>query len=424
MSEHSHHGHSHRWVLCPHCDMTIKLPGLTPGTRAICPRCETTISTAWHEPLRRPMAYAFSALVMLALANVFPFISISVMGMTNQISLLQIPQAMVDDRYRFLATIFLLFVQIIPATCLVAILLLTLNKRLSPILSIPLAKGLFYLKNWGMAEIFLAGVLVSFVKLMAYGKIGLEMGFWPWCLFCLCQLRAFQCLERHVIWRRISSVPPLPITPTAGISGLAQNLRSCPCCTAIVLADNPVCPRCHQRGYARKPQSLQWTLSLLVTSVILYIPANIMPIMVTDALGSASGSNIMAGVIFLWNEGSWPIAMIIFIASILVPSMKILAIGWLSWNAGGYGARDNHRMQVVYEIVEFVGRWSMVDVFVIAVLSALVRMGSLMNVYPAEGALLFCLVVILTMFSAQAFDPRLLWDRESIKKHEEESIEQ
>ncbi len=115
--------------------------------------------------------------------------------------------------------------------------------------------------------------------------------------------------------------------------------------------------------------------------------------------------------------------MVIFIASILVPSMKILAIGWLSWHAGGYGSRDNHRMQVVYEIVEFVGRWSMVDVFVIAVLSALVRMGSLMNVYPAEGALLFCLVVILTMFSAQAFDPRLLWDRESTKKHEEKPIE-
>ncbi|WP_241581224.1 membrane integrity-associated transporter subunit PqiA [Rosenbergiella nectarea] len=423
MSNHCHQDQTHRWVLCPHCDMTTKLPGLVPGTRATCMRCESTLATAWHEPLRRPMVYAFSALVMLVLANLFPFISISVMGMTNQISLLQIPQAMVDDKYRFLATIFLLFVQIIPATCLASILILTLNRRLPRQLTIPLAKGLFYMKNWGMAEIFMAGVLVSFVKLMAYGKIGLELGFWPWCLFCLCQLRAFQCLDRHVIWQRISPVPPLPIEPTAGISGMNQNLRSCPCCTAIVAADERYCPRCHQRGHARKPQSLQWTLSLLVTSIILYIPANIMPIMVTDALGSASGSNIMAGVIFLWNEGSWPIAMIIFVASILVPSMKILAIGWLSWNAGGYGARDNHRMQIIYEIVEVVGRWSMVDVFVIAVLSALVRMGGLMNVYPAEGALLFCLVVILTMFSAQAFDPRLLWDREAIKTSEEESIE-
>ncbi|MBT0726931.1 membrane integrity-associated transporter subunit PqiA [Rosenbergiella australiborealis] len=423
MSDHSHHNTTHRWVLCPHCDMTTQLPSLVLGTRATCMRCETTLATAWHEPLRRPMAYAFSALVMLIMANLFPFISISVMGLTNQISLLKIPQAMVDDQYQFLATIFLLFVQIIPAVCLVSILLLTMKYRIPNGLAIPLAKGLFYLKNWGMAEIFLAGVLVSFVKLMAYGKIGLEIGFWPWCLFCLCQLRAFQCLERHNIWQRISPAPALASSPQAGITGLAQNLRSCPCCSAIVPAEDVYCPRCHQRGYARKPRSLQWTLSLLITSILLYVPANIMPIMVTDALGSQSGSNIIAGVIFLWNEGSWPIAMIIFIASILVPSMKILAIGWLSWNAGGYGSRDNHRMQIIYEVVEFVGRWSMVDVFVIAVLSALVRMGTLMNVYPASGALLFCLVVILTMFSAQSFDPRLLWDREIIKNNEGESIE-
>ncbi len=414
---------SENWVLCPSCDLAVKVPRLMPGAKATCPRCETTLSTAWHDPVKRPVALALSALVMLALANIFPFISISVSGLTNQITLMQIPQAMVSDQYQFLATIFLLFVQIIPAICLLSMIILGLQLKLPHQVTIPLAKGLFYLRNWGMAEIFLAGVLVSFVKLMAYGKIGLEMSFWPWCLFCLFQLRAFQCLERRDIWRRIRPEPPLPHAPQAGITGLAQNLRSCRCCEAIVAADNRLCPRCYQRGYPRKRQSLQWTVSLLITSIMLYIPANVLPIMVTDALGSQSGSNIMAGVIFLWNEGSWPIAMVIFIASILVPSMKILAIGWLSWNAGGYGERDNHRLHVIYEIVEFVGRWSMVDVFVIAVLSALVRMGGLMNIYPAQGALLFCLVVILTMFSAQAFDPRLLWDRESPQKHEEDAVE-
>ncbi len=117
----------------------------------------------------------------------------------------------------------------------------------------------------------------------------------------------------------------------------------------------------------------------------------------------------MAGVILLWSEGSYPVALVIFIASIMVPTLKMIAIARLCWNANGNGARDSERMHLIYEVVEFVGRWSMIDVFVIAVLSALVRMGGLMNIYPAIGAVMFALVVVMTMFSAMTFDPRLLW---------------
>ncbi|MOA11933.1 Paraquat-inducible protein A [compost metagenome] len=201
---------------------------------------------------------------------------------------------------------------------------------------------------------------------------------------------------------------------------MRQGVRSCRCCTAILPADLTHCPRCHTNGYVRRRNSLQWTLALLATSVMLYIPANLMPIMVTEALGNKMNSTIMAGVILLWGEGSYPVAMVIFIASIMVPSLKMLAIGWLCWDANGKGKNraDSERMHLIYEVVEFVGRWSMIDVFVIAVLSALVHIGLLMSVYPATGALLFALVVILTMFAAMAFDPRLTWDRlnETIKK--------
>ncbi|MBB1241735.1 paraquat-inducible membrane protein A, partial [Klebsiella pneumoniae] len=112
-------------------------------------------------------------------------------------------------------------------------------------------------------------------------------------------------------------------------------VRSCACCTAILPADQVRCPRCHTKGYVRRRHSLQWTLALLVTSVMLYIPANLMPIMVTEALGNKMNSTIMAGVILLWGDGSYPGAMVIFIASIMVPSLKMLAIGWLCWDANG-----------------------------------------------------------------------------------------
>jgi len=393
----------------------VKLPDVPQGSRASCPRCHSVLTANWPEPRKRPTGYALAALFMLLLANLFPFITMKVAGLSSQISLLEIPRVMVSEDYSSLATLFLAFVQAIPALCMLTIILLVNRIPMPVSLRLGLARILFQLRSWGMAEIFMAGVLVSFVKLMAYGDIGLETSFWPWCLFCLLQLRAFQCVDRRWLWEQIAPMPSLPHAPEKGVSGLEQGLRSCPCCTAILAADHPDCPRCGVIAAPRRKHSLQWTLALLFTSLMIYIPANMLPIMVTETLGTPYPSNIMAGVILLWSDGSYPVALVIFIASIMVPSLKMLAIGWLCWNASGRGQRDSERMHLIYEIVEFVGRWSMIDVFVIAVLSALVRMGQLMNVYPATGALLFALVVILTMIAAMTFDPRLTWDR--VREH-------
>ncbi len=410
-------------MLCPQCDLMTQLPEIAPGSKARCPRCHTTLVSRWHAPRTRPTAYALAALFMLLLANLFPFVNMRVRGLSSEITLMQIPQVMVGDDYSSLATLFLLFVQGVPAFCMLAILLLVNRITLPAALQRQLARVLFQLKTWGMAEIFLAGVLVSFVKLMAYGDIGVGSSFIPWCLFCVLQLRAFQCIDRRSLWARVAPLPALNQAPQAGRSGLRQGLRSCRCCTAILPAQQTVCPRCGTRGHARLKHSLQWTLALLLTSVMLYIPANLLPIMITEALGNSMGSTIMSGVVLLWSDGSWPVALVIFIASIMVPSLKMIAIAWLCWNADGRGQRDGEKMHLLYEVVEFVGRWSMIDVFVIAVLSALVRIGRLMSIYPAPGALLFALVVILTMFAAMTFDPRLTWDRVSDVKHKESGVD-
>ncbi|HHK8363458.1 TPA: membrane integrity-associated transporter subunit PqiA, partial [Serratia marcescens] len=342
------------------------------------------------------------ALFMLVLANIFPFINMRVAGLGNEIRLIQIPEVMVAEDYASMATLFMVFVQLIPAFCMVAIVLLCAKVRLPLGLKAWMARVLFQFKTWCMVEIFLAGVLVSFVKLMAYGDIGIGSSFVPYCLFCLLQVRAFQCVDRRWLWQDIEPAPRLDRPLTVGRTGMRQGVRSCACCTAILPANQVRCPRCHTNGYVRRRHSLQWTLALLVTSIMLYIPANLMPIMVTEALGNKMNSTIMAGVVLLWGSGSYPVAMVIFIASIMVPSLKMLAIGWLCWDANGRKKprADSERMHLIYEVVEFVGRWSMIDVFVIAVLSALVRMGQLMSIYPATGAVLFALVVILTMFAA------------------------
>ncbi len=415
--------HAHNWMLCPKCDLMTRLPVIAAGTKATCPRCHATLVTHWAEPRKRPTAYALAALFMLLLANLFPFVNMRVAGLTSEITLMAIPQAMLSEDYTSLATLFLVFVQGVPAFCMIAILLLVNRVRMPARLRRNLARVLFQLRSWGMAEIFMAGVLVSFVKLMAYGDIGIGSSFIPWCLFCVMQLRAFQCVDRRWLWQRVAPMPLLPIKPVAGEGGLKQGVRSCHCCTAILPSGQFKCPRCGTGGHARRKNSIQLTLALLITSLLLYIPANLLPIMITEALGSKYSSNIMAGVILLWGDGSYPVALIIFIASIMVPSLKMLAIAWLCWDAKGYGKHDGEKMHLIYEVVEFVGRWSMIDVFVIAVLSALVRMGRLMSIYPAIGASLFALVVILTMFSAMAFDPRLTWDRVRKNSLKEPSVD-
>jgi len=391
------------------------------GHKANCPRCGVTLTTQWDAPRQRPRAYALVALFMLLLSNLFPFVNMKVAGITSEVTLMEIPGVMFSEDYVSLGTLFLLFVQLVPAFCLITILLLVNRVVLPRRLKHGMARIFFQLKTWGMAEIFLAGVLVSFVKLMAYGDIGIGSSFIPWCLFCILQLRAFQCVDRRWLWDDLAPMPVLTTPLKVGVPGIRQGLRSCRCCTAILPADTLQCPRCETRGYVRRKNSLQWTLALLFTAILLYFPANILPIMITDLLGDKMPSTILAGVILLWSEGSYPVAMVIFIASILVPTLKMIAIGWLCWDAKGHGQRDSERMHLIYEVVEFVGRWSMIDVFVIAVLSALVRMGALMSIYPAIGAVMFALVVIITMFAAMTFDPRLSWDRESELSHKESS---
>ncbi|KNC08955.1 paraquat-inducible membrane protein A [Klebsiella sp. RIT-PI-d] len=413
----SHHAARH--ILCPQCDLLVALPPLAHGHKATCPRCDTTLTTEWFAPRQRPTAYALVALFMLLLSNLFPFVNMNVAGVKSEVTLLAIPRVMFAENYASLGTFFIVFVQLVPAFCLFTILLLVNRADIPETLRRMLARVLFQLKNWGMAEIFLAGVLVSFVKLMAYGDIGVGSSFIPWCLFCIVQLRAFQCVDRRWLWDDIEPMPSVAQPLQPGTTGIRQGLRSCTCCTAILPADQKVCPRCHSHGHVRRKNSLQWTMALLVTSILLYLPANILPIMITDLLGDKMPSTILAGVVLLWSEGSYPVAGVIFIASIMVPTLKMIAIAWLCWDAKGHGQRDRERMHLIYEVVEFVGRWSMIDVFVIAVLSALVRMGGLMNIYPAMGALMFALVVIMTMFSAMIFDPRLSWDREPESSHEE-----
>jgi paraquat-inducible protein A len=161
------------------------------------------------------------------------------------------------------------------------------------------------------------------------------------------------------------------------------------------------------------------TWALLLTAAILYIPANLLPIMTVNSLGKGQSDTIMSGIVELANLGMLPIAAVVFIASILVPIFKMVGISLLLYSVQRHQPMSVRQRIVMYRFIEWIGRWSMLDIFVIAILVAVVRFGSLASIEPGLGAMAFASVVILTMLAALTFDPRLIWDNtESDDNHD------
>lgn len=184
-------------------------------------------------------------------------------------------------------------------------------------------------------------------------------------------------------------------------------------------AEKQFCSRCGARVYGRRPNSLVRTWALLLTAAILYIPANLLPIMTVNSLGKGQTDTIMSGVIELVNYGMLPIATVVFVASILVPTFKLVGIALLLYSVQRHQPMSVRQRILMYRFIEWIGRWSMLDIFVIAILVAMVNFGSLASIEPGLGAAAFACVVILTMLAALTFDPRLIWDNtDSDDQHE------
>lgn len=227
-------------------------------------------------------------------------------------------------------------------------------------------------------------------------------------------------------------------TPSTSRTAQQENLISCHFCHTLCqlpevndnkeqeaekTINNPElhCPCCQSLIHSRIPNSLSRTWALLIAAIILYIPANTLPIMTVVLWGDGQPDTIMSGVVHLLDAGMWPLALLIFIASIFIPILKLLILTGLMISIHFKIRWKPKDRTVLYRITEFVGRWSMVDIFVIGILVTLVQFGNTANVTPGLGSLSFAAVIILTMFAAHTFDPRLIWDAiqdDSIEKQE------
>lgn len=206
----------------------------------------------------------------------------------------------------------------------------------------------------------------------------------------------------------MSSNSQKPIFKKAADRGLA-GCRTCGLMSPI--AEHPKCPRCHSRLYTRKPDSIENTLALVAASAVLFVPSHLLPMLTVSEFGLAVDKTIIAGMMAFWKDGAYPIAIVIFCASILIPILKVIALLWLCIAAKGKIHPSPGALTKVYHVTELLGRWSMIDIFVVGILVSLVQFGNYTSIVPGPGALAFAAVVMLTMFAAMNFDPRLLWDR-------------
>lgn len=406
---------SRRIRACHECDWVVVLPALHPGEHAACPRCGHILVRRHFRPAQRSMALAISALIALLLAITFPFVSFEARGISNNIELSQTATSMLSFHQPLIAIIVALTIIVLPAVYLCSVIWLQLGLlRGEPFrFSRSIARSLTHLNPWMMADVFIIAALVSLIKIASMAQIEFGIAFWAFCVFAVLLLMTTRSIDADWMWFSLAGEPRAPEGTRTGETAAPQELSGCATCgllNKVTANGRGTCQRCGEPLHLRLPQSLQRTWALLAAAIVMYIPANVYPIMTTTVLGQTTPATIIGGVIDLWQKGSQPIAAVIFIASIIVPVGKILALIWLSFvvrKSDDFSASTRTKL---YRVTEFIGRWSMIDLFVVAILVALIRAGNLMSITPGPAALAFGAVVILTMLAAMTFDPRLIWD--------------
>ena len=365
-------------IQCHECDHQVCLPPVPHKHKASCPRCGFELCTHYEHGLQWVCALAIAALILLFASLPFEFLSFAAGGQQHNINILSGLTVLFTEDYAMLALLQAIAILILPGIILSAILYVLIPLQFGYV--VPKAKNIarviVLLLPWSMAEIFLIGVLVSLVKVSSLADVAVGPSFYAFLLFTLSMTCMLIFFDEHQL-------------------------------------NHAIAPG---QKKARKPlnasQSIQTTWALLATSVLLYIPANILPIMITTTLGNDNPSTIIGGVMLLWQSGSYPIAVIIFVASILIPIAKIVILCWLNYSVQT-GSQQQHAERIFwYRLTEFVGRWSMIDVFVVAVLVSLIQLGNVMSIHPGNAAIAFCMVVITTMLAAMSFDTRLIWQKD------------
>jgi paraquat-inducible protein A len=409
------------------CGLFQLVPELGPDMRSQCLRCGSLLRRTRRAPLDRGLALNVAALVLYVIVWTAMLMKVSTAGIVHETSLVSGPLELVRQGLWPLALAVAFTTGLAPLVKFAgAIYVLTGLKLRSPP---PNLRGVFLfvrrIGTWSMLEVLLLGVFVAYTKLGDMVHMDIGPAVYALGLLTVVVVWADTVLEPNAVWEAIertgqTHVPmtePRPLAFRPGAVG----------CEACGLVSVPAghgarCPRCGSALHARKPDSLNRTWAFVIAGAILYIPANYYPVLSVVQAGAGAPSTILGGVEELLASQLYPLALLVFFASILVPIFKLiglalmLAATMLVSTEAGANLLLRQRTHLYY-VVAWIGRWSMVDIFMESLLGALVQFGVIATIEPGVGAVAFCAVVILTIIAAETFDPRLMWDAAARNAH-------
>lgn len=421
-------------TVCPGCDLIlattpIKVPF---GSRLICPRCKRNIHTPIKDTVKRTMALSLTGLFIYIPAHYVILLTFEMVGLQEMASVYDSIKALYLQKYGFVSLAVFLTAQFLPLMKLGLLFLVSFG--ISQKVYVPLLPRLLrwyqHLEEWGMSEVYLIAILVTIIKMAPTTRITYEFGFicFVWlviimsCISCVFDRRYFwtrieELLQENNLGReKMITDQEKKFQGNRGTTAISAGLLQCHTCHKVL--NPPVsspdhelyCPRCEGRIHWRVVRSVSTTWALVLSALILCFPANILPIMDVELFGVSGKKTIMDGIIYFFQTGSYGIGLVILTASVLVPVFKIVGLSVLLYSINlRRGTRLLHKT-LMYRFISYIGRWSMLDVFVIALLCSLVKFGFLTTVEVAPAAIFFTWVVITTMFAAKSFDERLLWD--------------
>ncbi|MFI8418186.1 membrane integrity lipid transport subunit YebS [Serratia sp. NPDC078593] len=387
---------------CCECDLLFILPQLADNQAAYCPRCNAKVVHGRDWSMTRLTAMAVTMLLLMPFAFTEPLIAIRLLGVHINASLLEGVWQMSRQGDPITASMVAFCTMGAPLTLVLSLLYLRIGHHLGMNLR-PVLLMLERLKEWVMLDIYLVGMAVAAIKVKEYADI--EMGSALIAYLCLTLLSILTLIHLNVeqLWQRYY--------PQEQPAGASTALHVCLSCHYTGYPDQRGrCPRCHIPMCHRQPYSMQKTWAALIAAMILLIPANLMPISIIYVNGSRMEDTIFSGVVSLATSGNIPIAAIVFIASVLVPFTKVIVLITLLLSIH---LKTSHSLKTrirLLRLVTWIGRWSMLDLFVIALMMSLVNRDQLLSFTMGPAAFFFGAAVILTILAVEWLDSRLIWD--------------
>jgi len=396
-------------VACHDCDLLFPRPRLRKGERAVCPRCGADLFENKGHTLDYSLALVLTSFILFVIANINTLLVMKIGGLAQAGAIISGVHELYVQGYWQIAILVFVVSILAPLLKLLCLFYILLPLRFG--FKLPGANKIFgfyeTLHPWAMTEVYMLGILVAVVKLADLASIEPGIALYSFVALIVFMAATDASLDDHELWDRLGWVrkPAAKATQAKGVHLL------CHTCHMLSRSTNahPQCARCGSPLHKRKPNSLARTWALTLTAYILYIPANLLPVMTVTMSGHGEPDTILSGVKELALGGMWPLALLVFFASVTVPVLKLLVLTYLLLSVQFKSTWRPRERTVLYRITETVGRWSMIDIFVIAILVALVKLGALATIEAGDGAIAFGGVVVITMFAAMSFDPRLIW---------------